>query len=329
MGITAYEGPLLTFGITVTSTGGTSQYNDQRAPSAFDLGAGLADPRAQYGYGYTPGQAVSSPVMMFYDNRGIIDQVPSAASSNGIALTQTATGNGALTLNTTSANLTLASNFTAPETGTTPSGTLYAIDGLCGGTTNAGVQFGQSATVQCWNPTSMISRCLAITSSQNDASGAYTISGRDVYGFLMTETITGPNNSTVTTQKAFKYIYSSGITSSGTIASTGVYIGVADKYGFPMRVDSAGWATVWYGQTSSMALGGGSTAVGTATSTGFTYASTRATQTSSTPDVRGTITVTPASTGGQRLFISVLPTPTNLATLTSTNMSGIFGAPQA
>ncbi len=315
MGITAFSGPVISYGITTSASGAVSEYNDQRGPSLFDLGGGLMDPRFQFNY--DPGGAVTNTTFGFYDNIGLIDYTPSATSSNAIAASQTSTGNPSLTLTATGAGITTGVTIIAPETGKAVTG-LIAIDGLCGGSTSAGVQFGVSATVNIWNPATLGARCLVITSSVNDSGGAYTIVGRDVYGFKMTETIVGPNAATVTTQKAFKYIAT--INSSGTINSTGVYVGTSDTYGLPIRADQFGFVSGTYGVSSqALTIDNSSTFL-------FTRASSRATQTSTTPDVRGTVAMTPTSTGGQRLTLFVSPSPVNLATITSTNYSGLFGA---
>lgn len=317
MGITAFSGPVYVYGITQTASGVTTEYNDQRGPSVFDLGSGLMDPRVQYNY--IPGDQPTNQTFAFFDNVATIDYIPAATSSNGIAATQSATGNGALTLGATGAGITTGVSIIAPETGRTVTG-LIAIDGACGGSSLAGVSFGQSGTTQIWNPATLAARCLTITSSVNDSGGAYTFVGRDTYGFKLTETVAGPNAATVTTQKAFKYL--STITSCGTINSTGVYVGYSDTYGLPLKCTSFGYISGTYGVSSQAGgFGNSSTFI-------FIPASSRATQTSTTPDVRGTIAMTPTSTGGQRLTLFVSPSPANLATISASNASGLFGAAQ-
>src|SRR3989304_9111215 len=80
MGITAVSGPSLSYGITTTSTGGVSEYNEERGPGLQDLGVGLMDPRAAYNY--KPGNPPGSAVLGLWDNKGLVDAVPSAANSS-------------------------------------------------------------------------------------------------------------------------------------------------------------------------------------------------------------------------------------------------------
>lgn len=74
-------------------------------------------------------------------------------------------------------------------------------------------------------------RCLTISSTGAMAGSTFTAVGTDEYGVAMTETFTGPTNSTVTSQKPFKAITSlaynatsaTGITfSAGLSASFGI-----------------------------------------------------------------------------------------------------------
>src|SRR6266403_5588604 len=118
MGITAISGPHVVYGTVVGSTGNVNEYNEERGPSLFDLGQGMADPRYQF-YGYNPGDAVGSQIKGFYDQTGLIDYIPFTANSCSIALS---TGNApvsgaALTLNAISSNGAIATTLITPETG--------------------------------------------------------------------------------------------------------------------------------------------------------------------------------------------------------------------
>lgn len=320
MAITAYTGPLIGFGLANTGSSIPSEYNDQRGPSLFDLGQGMLDPRPAYNY--DPGNAVTTPTYGFWDNAGLVDAVPAAASSNAIALSQSATANGTLTLSGTGTGVLSGQTLVSPVSGVTYT-SLVQIDSTSITNTSNGTSFGTSGTVRIWNPAWMVARNVTITSSVNDSGGAYTVTGFDVYGYKITEQIVGPNATTVQGVKAFKYVQS--ITSSGTINSTGVYVGFGNTFGMPMKLQSPGYATIW--------AGAGTSAVAVSVSSGFTFASTRATVTSTTPDVRGTWNST--ATGGAapdgstyRLNVLVSPSVANLATITSTNFSGLFGATQ-
>ena len=324
MGISAETGPSVVFGISNTGSSIPAEYNEERGPSLVDLGDAMMDPRPAYNY--TPGQAVGHPTYGLWSQMGIVDCVPAAASTNGIAATQSAAGNAPLTLTATGAGITSNVTLVAPETGKNVTG-LLAID-----YTSPGLTYGSAGTIRMWNPTNGSARCITITSSVNDSGGAYTVIGRDLYGYKITELIVGPNNATVTTQHAFKYI--AAITSSGTINSTGVYVGYSNTFGFPIRVDYPGNISIWQGNSSNASL--------VNTSTGaHTFASTSVATTSTGPDTRGTYTSTTTFNSSTiRLQMYCMPAVQNITALTSqsavglangnlaitsTNFSGIFG----
>lgn len=308
MAITATTGPYVAFGQTLTSTGGIQEYNGQAGPSLYYQSAGILDPRAFYTY--QPGSDVTQKVYGWTGgDMVVLDQVPTVISTNSVAQTQSSTTATSRTLTLTASNtnnVTVNQSVVAPETGQTVTG-LWAIDGA-----TSQVTFGSDGTISVWNPNTMVARCITFFSSQNDSGGAYTVSGRDVYGYLMNETVVGPNNTTVTTQKAFKYI--STIVASGTIASTGIIVGVSDVYGFPLAVSAAPYAAIYISSGTSFGS--------VTSSTGITVASTRATQTSTTPDVRGTWSSTTASDGTRRFLIFITPSPAALGS------TGLLGAAQ-
>jgi hypothetical protein len=149
-------------------------------------------------------------------------------------------------------------------------------------------QAGANASPRLWNPSWAISRAVTITGTGNDSTGTYTVAGFDVYGYPMSQTITGANIGTVTTTKAFKYITS--VTPGGTIVGTGVTVGTADVFGLPLRADLVAYLTVnWAGVVVAAPV-----LVGADISP----------STPSTGDVRGTITTLgSASNGTNRLLV--------------------------
>ena len=241
--------------------------------------------------------------------------MPTTAGENSIALTQSATTTTTRTLTLTTsntANVTINQSIVRADTGATVTG-LLAIDSKM-----ATVTFGSDAAVNLWSPATSISRCVRIEGSSNDGAGGFTINGYDIYGYPMTETLAGSISTTtgstfVVTQKAFKYI--STITASGTINSTGVTIGVADIYGFPLAVTN--------GNRTVIGISSGTSFNTVTTSTGIVVASTAATQTSTTPDVRGTWSSTTAADGTRRFTVYVSPSVTTLGS------TGLFGGTQA
>src|SRR5690242_3975664 len=100
MVITAQSGPMITYGLTISASGATGEYNEERAPSLNDLGSGLLDPR--YPYNYSPGQRPGNLIGGFLNNMGIVDQTPSTVSSRNIFTNPAGApvAGAALTLNT-------------------------------------------------------------------------------------------------------------------------------------------------------------------------------------------------------------------------------------
>lgn len=322
MTVTALSGPIISFGTVATSTAGTGllggdiEHNEQRAPFFSDLGDALMDPRVAYSY--EPGSGVTALTLGFFNNVATVDFVP--ATANTSAFQATATGSTGVTTFTlaaaSSAGGTYSTTIIAPETGKA-SGTLIAID-----STAAYVTFGSAGTLAAWNPGAGTGRNIVIKPSSNLDGGSFTVAGRDMYGYKMTETIAGGSTS-LAGRKAFKYV--SSITNTTTPTSTGVSIGFGDVFGWPLAVPYTGL------NTQAIALGSafGSTAtVSLLSSVNVVLASTVATQTSSTPDVRGTYASSVASNATVRLQMIVVPAASAIASITSTNVAPLFGGTQ-
>lgn len=320
MTITALSGPLVVFGTVTTSSAGTGllgndmEHNEDRAPSFFDLGVALADPRVAYAY--DPGGAPSAINLGFYGGGATVDYVPITANTS--AFQATATGSSGVSTFTlaaaSSAGGTYSTTITAPETGKV-TGTLIAID-----STAAYLSLGAAGTMEMWNPAAGTGRNIVIKPSSNLDGGTFSVAGRDMYGFKMTETIAAGSTS-LAGKKAFKYI--SSITNTTTPTSTGVSIGFGDVFGLPLYCPYAGSA-VSMGFNSSATIAG----LVPASTANFIVGSTAATQTSTTPDVRGTFTSTTATNGAARIQITVYPTAQLIATVTSTNIAPLFGGTQ-
>lgn len=298
MGVTASTGPIVVFGGGITPT----DYNSQRGPSVFDQFLGLADPR-QY-VAYQPGQADAAPIAIWLSGGQYcaVDQVPSTIAANNIAASQSP-GAGAITLVVaTAAGITVGVSISRIDTGATVTG-LLAIDGA-----QVRQSFGQQGTVQAWDPTKAVARNVRITSGGNDTGITFTVSGYDVYGAPMTETITGVSGATASGKKAFKYI--SGVTHTGSVATT-VTIGTGDVYGFPLRHDLWGDADIFWND-------------GLITATTGYLAAVTTTATATTGDVRGTYAVQSASDNAKRLRVWQRVTPANIIIAT-----GLVGVTQA
>lgn len=172
---------------------------------------------------------------------------------------------------------------------------------------------GAGGPMRYWNPNWALSRTLVITTNADDTGGFYTVAGYDIYGYPMTQKVTGVNNSTANTTKAFKYIAS--ITPSGTINSTSVSVGTNDNFGLPLRTDNPLYLFAWYNATAML--------FGTTVSTTFTIPDINAAS-STTGDVRGLFYGGAASDGTKRYTIIWNPQANN-----QNSMVGLLGQAQA
>lgn len=333
MTITAYSGPFVQFGTVLTSSAGTGilggdlEHNEQRAPMVSDLGDSLMDPRVFYSY--DPGSAPTLKTAAFYNNVATVDYVPltiNASALNASSIVSTGVTTYAIPSSIgVSSNGIFTTTIVAPETGKV-TGTLLAID-----STAAFLTFGSAGTIAMWNPAAGTGRCVQIITSSSGDGGTFSIAGRDMYGYKMTETLAlsqGTTNSsgvTITGQKAFKYI--SAITNTTTPTSTGVSIGFSDHYGMPLYTPYVGLNA----QVAIVASNVGSSqtpVVPLSSATFILPLASTATATSTTADVRGIFESTTASNGVVRLQIVVTPTAVAIAGITSTNVAPLFGATQ-
>lgn len=311
----ATGGPTIVYGQQPAQQGTNyvSEYNEDAAPSLFWGGVGLLDSR----WGYKPdgnaGSSAQAPNSLGFQgvtNIPTVNAVPAALNAILIAASQTPTSGTALTLFTTSnTGLTVLSAALTvyPSNNAVPSGALV-LDGQPS-TVVFEKNFSASGGVQLYDPTKSLARCVTIRNNGNDGSGTYTVKGYDIYGYAMSEAITGGNSTTVTGKKAWKFVTS--VTPSGTINSTSVAVGTSDVYGFPIRADGYNdLEIVWAGANIT-------------SSTGFTAAVTTA-ATSTTGDVRGTYKLQVAADGTSTLTIFETPRVANLG-----SVSGLFGVTQA
>lgn len=334
MSITAYSGPVVQFGTVLTSSAGTGilggdiEHNDQRAPMVSDLGDSMMDPRVYYSY--DPGSAPTLKTLAFYNNIATVDYVP--LTINTSAFLTSSYGSSGVTTFAIPSSLGVSSNgvitttIIAPETGKV-SGTLLAID-----STAAYLTFASAGTIAVWNPAAGTGRCISITTSSSGDLGTFSVSGRDMYGYKMTETLAlsqGATNSsgvTITGQKAFKYI--SAVTNTTTPTSTGVSIGFSDHYGMPLYTPYTGLNAQVAIIASNVGSTGTSIVVPLSTASFIVGLQSSITTTSTTPDVRGIFESTTASNGVVRLQMVVTPTAVAAAGITSTNVAPFFGATQ-
>lgn len=314
MGVTAVSGPQVVFGITTNSTGQVSEYNEERGPSLYDLGNGCMDPR--YQFAYSPGAAVGQRIYGFFDNTAQVDFVPTTLQTSAIAVSsaQTLVAGTAITLATASSALgTYQTTIIAPENGQA-TGNLIAID-----STAQYLAFGDGGTMALWNPAAGAGRCLTLTPAGNSSldGGSWSIAGRDIYGFKMTETIS-VSSQVMTSKKAYKYI--SSIVAATTIGSTGIGVGFNDTFGLPLLAKNTGLGLfIRLTPTASLQY---------ANSSGPVTTGSTATQTATSSDPRGTYASTTASNGTLRLQITQAISPAMISSITASDYSGMFGATQ-
>lgn len=305
--ITAWDGPLIGFGAA-----SSFDANSARSPSMWDQGCGIMDPRAPFCY--QPGANTGS----IQGQRGaygwwgvsricLVDQVPSTLSLTNIAAAAVPVAGTAMTLVSTSGGgITVSTSITRADTGATVTG-LLAID-----TAMAPVQNAAAGGNLFWDPTKAIARNVRIDSAGDDSGATFTVAGYDVYGYPMTETITGVNTATASGAKAFKYIAS--VTPAGTLSGSNASVGTGDVIGFMMRADRFQYVQIYWPDTTLIA-----------SSTGFTAAVTTDPATATTGDVRGTYALQgSASNNARRLIILAMPQLANIGTAT-----GLCGVTQA
>lgn len=136
-----------------------------------------------------------------------------------------------------------------------------------------------------------VARTVSLTSAGNISAVTFTVSGYDIYGQAMTQTLAGPNANTVNTLKAFKQIVS---IAAGAAVGTNTSAGFGDTFGFPVRVPDIGYlVSVKWAQT--LAADAGTPVVAVATSP----------STAALGDVRGTYLPSSASNGTRRLVAAI------------------------
>lgn len=307
---TAFKG-LIVYGTRAPLGSGGSE-NPDLAPSIFWGGTGLYDPRA--GYNVTRAGALAwggdFPETMNY--------VPSTATVTAIAAAQVPVANTPLTLvGATGAGITVlaAAQQVWPAGAVIPAGSL-AIDGPV-----ALLSFGSpspsngNTLISAYDPRTMGARCVAIHSVGDDTGATFLVSGWDVYGYPMTQLVTGVNNATVNTLKAFKYIGS--VTPLGTLSGSNVSVGQSDTFGLPLFTPSFPYSSIFWNSAMVTSV------------TGFTAGVTTSPATNLTGDVRGTYALQAASNNTLRLQVSNRLSAVALSNANANgSVPGMFGVPQ-
>lgn len=334
MGITAISGPAVSYGITQTSSGLVGEYNEERGPDLSDLGHAVLDPRPYFNY--KPGAPVGTRLYGFYANAPIVDCQPFAKNSSAIvgSTTNSPVAGTALTLAPLSSFGAIQTTIVPSTQG--PAATAVSVIAL--DSTAETLNFGQGGTAAIWNPAAVPGRTITVINTSNANAELYYVNGYDQYRVKMTELIGASTTSTGALQgrKAFKYITSVIPATNTTISATGVSVGFADTFGFPLRTD-------WFGATSvSVSSTPTTPTLIVLSSANAAVASTAATATSTCPDNRGTFTSTIATNGSTtigvgstvsnstavRITIFQRVTANMAAQVTASDQTAIFGVTQ-
>lgn len=297
----AFAGPLVGFG-----QGDPQNYNQDRAPSIFDQGALIMDPR----FGYVPGRGGVKTVVGYpiFNDILQVSAVPSTITTANIAALQVPVAGTAITLVASSgAGITIGQSIVRSDTKATVTG-LRVIDSAISMLAFGQGPAGAGGPITAPDPSTTLARNVRITSVGNDSAASVTVRGYDQYFFPVTETITLSNAGVASGKKAFKYIQS--ITPAGTLSGSNISVGTGDVYGFGMRTDFFDLAVIYWNSATIIAA------------TGFTAAVTT-TPTATTGDVRGTYAVQSASDNTKRLSLFTVPLVSNIQTA-----AGIFGPTQ-
>lgn len=313
MAVTAWSGPLIAFGTPASSQ--PPEYNESRGPSLTDCGEGFIDPRAAYGY--NPGYPTNRSVLGFYNNYASIDILLSSGSTNALVTSsaQTPTAGTALTITPSTAKDTKATTIVAPENGATVSVT-------CIGSTTAALTYGSAGTIAMWNPGTVARNIIIYTSSNLDAGG-YSVAGRDLYGFKVTETILSSVGGATGTASVKAYKYISSIVASTTVTSTGVGVGLGNSIGFPLFVGTNGL----YVQVANVSTTSSNTVLNNLSSVTLIPGST-ATATATTNDVRGLWASTATPNATVRYQAIVTPGALQMQSVSNGDYTALFGVAQ-
>lgn len=190
---------------------------------------------------------------------------------------------------------------------------LYVANPAQSAVSNAGICFtngyGPQSGIAYWpyqqdgatllfDPRHGTSRVLSyVSSNAGDTTATLTVSGWDVYGVPMTETVTLNGVTTVVGKKAFKAIKSvvTGVATLVGNVSVGTQSTSNGVVGINVRADAFSYLDVAVAETVISA------------NTGFTKADLTFPATATTGDTRGTYALQAAANGSTRVFIAVNP----------------------
>jgi hypothetical protein len=197
-------------------------------PSADCAFAGVQDARLQWkaGFSTTVPEVMMWPDLAAYPQ---IDQVPStAAAATIVAAAIPVSGTPMTLIPTTGGGITVGGGPAVTLSG------LYQTTGAERWVDGPPVyrMFGQGRQLTgCYDGTTMLARALRVTSVGNDSSATVTITGLDMYGYLIHNTFTMANAGSVVSNKCFKAVIS--VVCNGTLSGSNVSVGQADVFALP------------------------------------------------------------------------------------------------
>ncbi len=302
---TAVSGPFVAYGYNALPSGG-GQNNEEAGPGAMFGGNGFLDPRVGYD------NRRSGWVASGTEYRRVLSATPQALGAANIAALAHVVSGTAMTLATASTGITVlgAAGLYVNGSGNTVPANALVLDGNPSLTSYGLADSAGNYANNSYANSTMIARAVQVTGVSGGAGGAFLVSGYDVYGYPMTETITAAAGvATNNGKKAFKFIAS--VVPQFTDAHN-YSVGTTDIFGLPMRADTWDQALVWFNSALITA------------STGFVAADTTSPATATTGDPRGTYALQSASDGTKRLAIAVGPPQVPIATA-----AGLYGVTPA
>lgn len=265
-------------------------------PSFDAVAIGLQDGR----WRWSGGHAATAPEVIGWLDPGlypVLDVVPATLNAAAFAANQVPTSGTPLTLVAssgngvvvpTSATLMLPGGQTAPTTARF----VQAVSTY--------LQFGYGkAQTWAYDPTTMLERCITVTSVGNDSGATIMLTGIDAYGYLTRQQLTMGSGGAVTSTKAFKALLSA--VPTGTLSGSNVSVGTADIFGLP-----------FYGSQLSQLQGYWNNAI--LYGLGTFVAGSTVTSTATTGDTCGTWAPPNASDGTKRLTLFMRPWPPRMIT---------------
>lgn len=279
-------------------------------PSFDAVGNGVQDARLPW----NSAASGTSPQVIGWMDPGyhpVLDFVPSQLSVVNIAAAAAgAVGNMVLVSSSGSGTIVSSSaTLMFPSLNTVPSGSLFA-DAV-----PLYRFFGNVGTppqlTGCYDAGTMGARAVAIHSAGADTGGTATVTGYDMYGYLIHSQVTLGSGSTVNTTKCFKAVTQ--ITLAGTLSGSNVGAGWSDIYELPFYTN--GQTTFWGFWNNAIVQG-----------TGTFVAGVTSTASATTGDVRGTWVPGSGSDGTKRLTLWQHPV---ISTMVSSGVNiGMFGVNQ-